>query len=110
MISVLTAKGVSVLMTSEVEDRYTDLRFSSYGNAFLADAIILQRYVEISGTFKRAMSVVKVRGSSHSKDIRFFDIDGDDIILGAKLEEYEGIFSGRPTMPFRRDSLLGAAE
>ncbi len=101
MISVLTAKGVSVLMTSEVEDRYTDLRFSSYGNAFLADAIILQRYVEIGGTFKRAMSVVKVRGSSHSKDIRLFDIEGDDIRLGARLEEYEGIFSGHPTMPYK---------
>jgi circadian clock protein KaiC len=110
MISVLTAKGVSVLMTSEVEDRYTDLRFSSYGNAFLADAIILQRYVEISGTFKRAMSVVKVRGSSHSKDIRFFDIDGDDIILGAKLADYQGIFSGRPTMPCKSDFVLGAAQ
>jgi circadian clock protein KaiC len=110
MISVLTAKGVSVLMTSEVEDRYTDLRFSSYGNAFLADAIILHRYVEIAGTFKRAMSVVKVRGSAHSKDIRLFDIDGDDIKLGAKLETYEGIFSGRPTTPYKRDFVLGVAE
>lgn len=99
MISVLTAMGVSVLMTAEVEDRYTDLRFSSYGNAFLADAIILQRYVEIAGTLKRAMSVVKVRGSAHSKDIRLFDIVGDDIELGDTLSEYEGIFSGHPTLP-----------
>ena len=97
-------------MTSEVEDRYTDLRFSSYGNAFLADAIILHRYVEIAGTFKRAMSVVKVRGSAHSKDIRLFDIDGDDIKLGAKLEIYEGIFSGHPTTPHKRDFVLGVAE
>ena len=109
MISVLTAKGVSVLMTSEVEDRYTDLRFSSYGNAFLADAIILHRYIEIAGTFKRAMSVVKVRGSAHSKDIRLFDIEGDDIKLGAKLEVYEGIFSGRPTIPCRSDFPFGVA-
>lgn len=107
MISVLTAMGVSVLMTAEVEDRYTDLRFSSYGNAFLADAIILQRYIEIAGTFKRAMSVVKVRGSQHSKDIRLFDIVGDDIKLGATLSEYEGLFSGHPTLPRLDESSQG---
>lgn len=99
MVSVLTAMGVTVLMTAEVEDRYTDLRFSSYGNAFLSDAIILQRYVEIAGTLKRAISVVKVRGSAHSKDICLFDIVGDDIIIGPTLSEYEGIFSGHPTLP-----------
>jgi hypothetical protein len=44
------------------------------------------------------------------KDIRLFDIDGDDIKLGAKLEIYEGIFSGRPTTPYKRDFVLGIAE
>ena len=62
--------GVTILMTSELEDRYTDLRFSPFGSAFLADAILVQRYVEIAGQFKRVFSVVKVRGSDHSKDIR----------------------------------------
>jgi circadian clock protein KaiC len=97
MISVLTAKGVTVLMTAEVEDRYTDLRFSSYGNAFLADAIILQRYIQIAGQFQRVMSVIKVRGSAHSKEIKLFDITGDDIRIGEALFQYEGILSGRPT-------------
>lgn len=97
MISVLTSMGVTILMTAELEDRYTDLRFSSYGNAFLADAIILQRYAELGGQFKRVMSVVKVRGSAHSKDIRLFDIVGDAILIGEPLHQYGGILSGRPT-------------
>jgi circadian clock protein KaiC len=97
MISVLTSMGVTILMTAELEDRYTDLRFSSYGNAFLADAIILQRYTELDGQFKRVMSVVKVRGSAHSKDIRLFDISDDAIVLGAPLFQYHGILSGRPS-------------
>jgi circadian clock protein KaiC len=109
LISVLTAMGVTILMTAELEDRYTDLRFSSYGNAFLADAIILQRYIEIGGQFKRAMSVVKVRGSAHSKDIRLFDIAGDEFQIGAPLSEYEGILSGRPTLP-RLDREPGGPE
>src|SRR5665811_76973 len=45
MIAELTSMGVTILMTSELEDRYTDLRFSPFGSAFLADAIIVQRYI-----------------------------------------------------------------
>lgn len=97
MISVLTAMGVTILMTAELEDRYTDLRFSSYGNAFLADAIVLQRYTEIAGQIKRVLSVIKVRGSVHSKDIRLFDIVGDDIKIGTEPLDYVGILTGHPT-------------
>jgi circadian clock protein KaiC len=90
--------GVTILMTSELEDRYTDLRFSPFGSAFLADAIIVQRYIEIESQFKRVFSVIKVRGSEHSKDIRLFDITGKGIIIGEILSEYTGIMSGRPTV------------
>ncbi|NMM27559.1 MAG: AAA family ATPase [Glaciimonas sp.] len=96
MIAELTGMGVTVLMIAELEDRYTDLRFSPYGSAFLADAIIVQRYIEIVGQFKRVLSVVKVRGSEHSKDIRLFDITDDGIIIGDTLSEYAGIMTGRP--------------
>ena len=98
MIAELTNMGVSILMLAELEDRYTDLRFSPYGSAFLADAIIVQRYIELDGQFKRVCSVVKVRGSEHSKDIRLFDITDQGIVLGETLSEYAGIMSGRPTM------------
>jgi circadian clock protein KaiC len=96
MIAELTGMGVTILMTSELEDRYTDLRFSPFGSAFLADAIIVQRYIEIDGQFKRVISVVKVRGSDHSKDIRLFDINEEGIIIGNTLSGYIGIMSGRP--------------
>ena len=98
LIAELTGMGVTVLMTSELEDRYTDLRFSPFGSAFLADAIIVQRYIEIAGQFKRVFSVIKVRGSEHSKDIRLFDITDKGIIIGETLSEYNGIMSGRPTV------------
>lgn len=98
MIAELTSMGVSVLMTSELEDRYTDLRFSPYGSAFLADAIIVQRYVEIKSQFKRVISVVKVRGSNHSKDIRLFEVTDDGIMIGNTLTDYDGIMTGNPAV------------
>ena len=96
MVAELTSMGVTILMTSELEDRYTDLRFSPFGSAFLADAILVQRYVEIAGQFKRVFSVVKVRGSDHSKDIRLFDISDEGIVIGDTLDEYDGIMTGHP--------------
>ena len=98
MIAELTGMGITILMAAELEDRYTDLRFSPYGSAFLSDAIVVQRYIEIAGRFQRVISVVKVRGSNHSKDIRLFDITGEDIVIGETLSEYAGIMSGRPTV------------
>jgi circadian clock protein KaiC len=97
MIAELTGLGMTVLMTSELEDRYTDLRFSPFGSAFLADSIVVQRYIQISGQFKRVISVVKVRGSAHSKDIRLFEVTDKGLIIGESLSEYEGIMSDRPT-------------
>lgn len=104
LTAVLTSMGVTVLMTAELEDRYTDLRFSSYGNAFLTDSILMLRYVEISGQFKRVISVVKVRASAHSKDIRFFDIAQDSILIGKPLTHYQGILSGQPILMQERST------
>jgi circadian clock protein KaiC len=96
MVAALTGLGVTVLMTSELEDRYTDLRFSPYGAAFLTDAIIVQRYVEMEGTLKRLMAVVKVRASAHSHDLRLYEITDHGIVVGDALVEYVGLLGGRP--------------
>ncbi|BDT68663.1 circadian clock protein kinase KaiC [Comamonadaceae bacterium OS-1] len=97
MVAVLSGLGVTVLMTSELEDRYTDLRFSPYGTAFLTDAIIVQRYIEVDSSLQRVMAVVKVRGSDHSNDIRRYEITKDGIAIGKPVLHYEGLLGGRPT-------------
>jgi circadian clock protein KaiC len=96
MVTVLTGMGVTLMMTAEVEDSYTDLRFSPHSTAFLTDAIIMQRYVAIKGQLQRIMSVVKVRGSEHSKDLRTFEIAREGIVIGGTLSGYEGLLSGNP--------------
>lgn len=98
MVSALATTGATVLMTSELEDRYSELRFSPYGTAFLTDAIIVQRYIEVDSRLQRVMAVVKVRASSHSNDLRLFEIDDDGIKIGQKLADYEGLLGGRPTL------------
>ena len=98
MVAVLSGIGVTVLMTSELEDRYMDLRFSPYGSAFLTDAIIVERYIEIESRLKRVLAVVKVRGSTHSTELRQFEITDDGISIGERVQGYEGILGGRPSL------------
>jgi len=98
MVAVLTGMGITMMMTAELEDSYTDLRFSPHGTAFLTDAIIMQRYIELKGQMQRAIAVVKVRGSAHSKDLRAFEITEEGIVIGDPLSEYEGLLTGRPEL------------
>jgi circadian clock protein KaiC len=97
MVATLATLDVCVLMTSELEDRYTDLRFSPYGTAFMTDAIIVQRYVEVDSHLRRVMAVVKVRASAHSDELRLFTIDDSGIRIGDMLVDQEGLLGGRPT-------------
>ncbi|WP_395400526.1 ATPase domain-containing protein [Pseudoduganella sp. UC29_106] len=56
----------------------------------------MQRYVETAGELKRALSVIKVRGSGHSKEIRAYEISDAGISIGAVMTDHEGVMSGRP--------------
>ena len=97
LVLALVATGVTVFMTSELEDRYTDLRFSPYGTAFLTDVIIAQRYFELESRLRRVLTVVKVRASAHSDELREFHIDDWGIQIGGIISDHEGILAGRPT-------------
>jgi circadian clock protein KaiC len=104
LVIALASAGVTVLMTSELEDRYTDLRFSPYGTAFMTDAIIVQRYIEVESRLRRVMAVVKVRASAHSDELREYSIDNTGICIGEMLPDQEGLLGGRPTIKPGRDS------
>ena len=107
MVTAITGMGVTVMMTAEVEDSYVDLRFSPHGTAFLTDAIIMQRYIELQGEMKRIMAVVKVRGSAHRKELRAFEITADGIVVGEKLSDHVGLLTGQPEVTGGRKPKAG---
>src|SRR5688572_6671410 len=97
LVGVLTALGVTVMMTLEIEDAYTALRLGPRENAFLADAIILQRYVELDGALRRVMTVIKVRGSDHSKDLRLYEVHSTGLTIGDRITLYDhGLLTADP--------------
>ncbi|HET6674245.1 MAG TPA: ATPase domain-containing protein [Nitrospiraceae bacterium] len=97
MVAMLALMRVTVIMTVEMVDSYIDLRFSPHGTAFLTDGIIMQRYVELDGQLKRLLTVVKLRGSRHSKEMRLYEVTNQGLVVGASLPGYEGLISGSPT-------------
>jgi circadian clock protein KaiC len=97
LVGVLTGLGVTVMMTLEIEDAYTALRLGPRENAFLADAIILQRYVELDGALRRVMTVIKVRGSDHSKDLRLYEVHSTGLNIGDRITLYDhGLLTADP--------------
>lgn len=73
-------------------------RFSAHpADVFLTDAVITQRYVKLEGLIKRVMSVVKVRASRHSNELREYEITASGLtVLPGSLGRYEGPRSGSP--------------
>lgn len=63
----------------------------------IADSIILLRYVEALGEVRRTITVLKMRGSWHDKEIREFSIDGAGMHIGETFRNMTGILSGNPT-------------
>lgn len=62
----------------------------------LTDSIILLRYVEIYGEMRRGITVLKMRGSQHDKEIREFSIDNTGLHIGKAFRNVSGILAGNP--------------
>jgi circadian clock protein KaiC len=96
LIGALTGAGVSIMMTVENNDNYTELRFSPHAVSFMTNDIILQRYVEIDSQLRRVMTVIKARSRKHPIDLRTYEITERGIVVGGPLADYQGIISGVP--------------
>jgi circadian clock protein KaiC len=70
---------------------------SDVGLSFLVDAIVSLKFVEIDSSIRRAIVVLKMRGSDHDKSLREYEITKDGVKVHASFKDYQGIMSGSPT-------------
>lgn len=96
LVSALTRIGVTVLMTMEVTYEPTSLSTSIQNVSFLADDILVQRFVELEGELRTVVTVMKMRGSQHSRGLRAYAITSRGVVLGEVLKEYQGVITGVP--------------
>jgi circadian clock protein KaiC len=97
-LSALARRGVTAVVTVGMEDDYCRLSFSPDELCFLTDAVLSMRFVELEGSLRKFMTVVKVRGCDHSTDLREYTITAKGIEVGEKSPYLNGIMVGRPTL------------
>ena len=98
LVGTLTATGVTVFMTAEVSEAFSEARFTTEKVSFITDEIIVQRYIEMEGELGRVMAVIKMRGSDHSHEFRTYKVSAKGVVVGGPLTEYDGIITGVPTL------------
>jgi circadian clock protein KaiC len=89
LTGMVRAAGASLVITSET----TTLGPSPEpigGVTFLFHNVILLRYVELSSSTGRALTIVKMRNSDHHKDVYQFDIGPEGLTIGDRLENVSG--------------------
>jgi len=96
MIVSLTGLGVTVLSTLKMRESFTEFPFSDYSISFLTDDLIRMRYVEIEGQLRKIITVIKMRSSAHSNDIREYEITSQGIVIGERLTGYDRVITGIP--------------
>jgi len=101
LIGALTGLGVTMFSTVEVAEGNAGLQLTGHQISFLTDDILSLRYVEIEGELRKALVVVKMRGSSHSREFRIYEITATGVQLRESLRDYDGILTGMPTRQLR---------
>jgi circadian clock protein KaiC len=96
IVNGLKREGMTSLLLDEVA-RLLGPQYRYAGALpFLADALILMRYVEVDSAMRRAIAVLKMRGSTHAREIRSFSIGKNGVEVGEPFSGQEGILSGSP--------------
>lgn len=83
MLGMVTSTGGNFLSA----DTENDLHIST-----ISDAILLLHYVPIGGEMRRAVQVLKLRGSDHDKSIREFTITGHGMEVSVPVPDAARLF------------------
>jgi circadian clock protein KaiC len=78
-------KNVSVIMTQEASELFGMTRLSEFGISHVSDNVVLLQFLRGDSELKRAITVLKTRGSSHDPLIRQFEITSGGLSLGERF-------------------------
>lgn len=93
-INGLKREGLTSILTKESPVLFGEWFRGDSVIGYMVDSYSLLRYVEVESVIRRALIVLKMRGSDHDKGIREFEIGPNGFEVKARFEGREGIMSG----------------
>jgi circadian clock protein KaiC len=85
LVQRCSRRGVSLMLTYETAELFRVTRLSEVGMSHIADNVVLLQHVPDGAHMKRALSVVKTRGSANSAAVTEFVIGPGAITLGKPI-------------------------
>jgi circadian clock protein KaiC len=86
LVRRLAHAGISLMMTLESPDLFRIRRLTELGISNIADNVVLLQHIYSGAQMKRALTVLKTRGASHTSSVREFRITSEGITLGDTID------------------------
>jgi len=97
ILNYVKTKGISPLAIWETQQSAGQaFSVTDVGMSFLVDCILLLKFVEIESAMRKALVIMKMRGSDHEKELKEFAITPQGFRIQGGFSEYEGVMSGIP--------------
>ena len=96
LTSYIKTKGITGLFTATTASLVGGSSITEAHISTITDTIILLRYVELFGKVNRGITVLKMRGSMHEKDIRELIINQNGMHISKPFRQLAGVLSGHP--------------
>jgi circadian clock protein KaiC len=98
VVNFFKQKGMSTILIWESPQVLgQSYSISDVGLSFLVDSIVSLKFVEIDSSIRRAMVILKMRGSDHEKALREYEVTPTGIKVRATFKDYQGLMTGSPT-------------
>ena len=96
LFSYLSQRGVLTVTTVAQHGLLSETGSSPIELSYLADAVLLLRYVEIAGEVQKVNAAMKKRSGPHEETIRELFLSHSGIRVGPVLERFQGVLTGNP--------------
>jgi circadian clock protein KaiC len=90
LVGALTATGVTVFMTAETTVESTNGWVTAEKISFITDDVVIQRVIEVDGTLRKVLAVLKMRGSAHSNELRSYEVTMDGAAVHERVVDERG--------------------
>ncbi len=97
ILMYVKTKGISPFVVWETQQSAREsFNVTDIGMSFLVDCILLLKFVEIDSAMKKALVIMKMRGSDHDKELREYAITPLGFKIQGGFSDYEDVMSGSP--------------